>query len=844
MNRPLSKIGFADAAALSPAALGVRLDADMRRGLAAREAASRLAALGPNELRKKTTTIRDILKRQFQSPFVYLLLVAAAIAFATGEPIDGGMIVLFTIINTALGFSQEYHAERTVRALLKYWHGRAHVLRDGRMTYAETRLLVPGDVIRLQAGDTVPADARIIAVRGAIFDESILTGESVEVAKTTDPLSEKPRDWYEAANIAFSGTALVSGEADALIFATGGDAAIGQIATLASETKSVSTFEKEIGAFSVFIMKMVSATLVLMFALNLAIKGFSRLEELIIFSIALTVGVIPEALPVVSTIALSRGAVRMAEKRVIVKRLSAINDLGSIDVLCTDKTGTITENSLQVSEVRADDAAVCLRYALLGSSFLGERSRQQNNSFDVALWNHADADERRIARAMTKLAEVPFDPVRRRNAVLAQTDAEGKIAILRGSPDEVLRLCNGSADKLALGKWLGERGLAGNRVIAIATKPAEDAAALAEDAGWRFAGLIAFHDPIKRSAFDAVRKAKALGVQIKILTGDSREVAGAVAAKLGLIDDPLATITGAEFQALDAVAQRAALAKYHVFARMDPKQKFSVLALLQENFSVGFLGEGFNDAPGLKLANVGLAVEGASDISKQAADVILQGKSLAVIFDGIEEGRRTFANINKYLKITLASNFGNFYSVAVSSFFIPYLPMLPLQILLLNLLTDFPMIALAADRVDPEDLQKPSKYDPRQFVYVATVLGVVSSAFDFAAFAAFKRYGASPLQTMWFMVSALTELVLIYSLRSSRPFWKAPRPPFTLAGLTAVAALVAIVLPFTVLGADGFRFMTPTPEFVRLALIIVIAYLITTETVKTWLQRPARNGTT
>jgi Mg2+-importing ATPase len=797
----------------------------------------RRSVTGPNELERHTTSALSILKRQFASPFIYLLLAAAAVALATGESADAAMIVLFTAINTGLGFTQEFHAERAVRSLLGFWRGRAHVVRDGQTSYVETRELVTGDLIRLQAGDTIPADVRFVSARGLLVDESVLTGESIQVPKSPATSAEIPTDWFGASNIGFSGTAVVSGEAEAVVFATGRSAALGEIAALAAETKTASAFEKEIGHFSVFIMKLVSVTLVLMLGLNVVIKGLGRIEELLLFSIALTVGVIPEALPVVTTIALSRGALRMASKRVIVKRLSAINDLGSIDILCTDKTGTITENSLQVSDIRASDPDECLRYGLLGSSFLGEHSKQSNNSFDLALWERAGVSLRKEALAAIKLAEDPFDPIRRRNAALLEA-ANGRVAVLRGAPDEIIPRCADAGDLLALGKWIGERGLAGHRVLAIAAKAASDATALDDADGWRLLGVIAFHDPIKQSAYDAVRKAAELGVRIKILTGDSREVAGAVAAKLGLINDPLKTITGAEFEALSAEAQHAALEEYQVFARMNPKQKFSVLALLQEKNSVGFLGEGFNDAPGLKLANVGLAVEGASDVSKEAADVILQGKSLAVIFDGIEEGRRTFANIHKYLKITLASNFGNFYSVAVSSFFIPYLPMLPL----LNLLTVFPMIAIAADRADAEDLKKPSHHDSKNFVFVATVLGIVSSAFDFAAFAAFRRFGEGPLQTMWFMVSALTELALIYSLRSSRRFWKAPRPPLAVVLLSFAAAVAAIALPFTEFGAAAFGFERPTMTFMRTAAIIVITYLIATETVKIWLRPSIRGG--
>lgn len=834
------KVGYSEAAARSADEVLTTLGSDGERGLTAGAVGERLAAFGRNELARKRKTAVDILVRQLASPFIFMLAVAAGIAFATGENIDGGMIVLFTFINTMLGFIQEYRAERAVETLMTFWQDKTHVLRAGRIALVPASGLVPGDVVRLQAGDKIPADVRFVSAKNVTVDESVLTGESASVAKTVAAVSPAPRDYYEASSVGFSGTTLLTGEADAVVIATGKDAVLGEITKLAADTKTVSAFEKEIGAFSGFIMKLVIVTLAFVFALNLGLKGIGRIEELILFSIALTVGVIPEALPVVSTIALSRGALRMARKHVIVKRLSAIDDLGSIDVLCTDKTGTITQNVLHVADVRAADSDDCVRHALLGSSFLGESGKRQNNAFDVALWKHADVATRTEAAKARKIAELPFDPVRRRNTVLIETEDGRRFAVTRGSPDEVLAACDDVGDALALGRHLAHQGLAGNRVIAVGVRV--NAVSLDDDAtGFTFLGIISFHDPVKTGAYAAVRKAKILGVQIKILTGDSKEVAGAVANKLRIVDDPLEVITGAEFDALPAEEKHDALERYHVYARMNPKQKFSVLALLQEKNVVGFLGEGFNDAPGLKMANVGLAVEGASDAAKESADVILLNKSLLVIFDGIEEGRRTFTNTIKYLKVTLASNFGNFYAVATASFFISFLPMLPLQILLLNLLTDFPMIAIAADSVDISELQKPRKYDAKRIILIATILGGVSSLFDFTTFAVFTRFGEGYLQSMWFMVSALTELCLIYSLRTAKPFWRGERPPLGMALLTGLAAAAAVGLPFTAFGQTAFRFVRPGMNHMLLGFAIVAAYLTATELAKRWLLRVA-NG--
>lgn len=843
MSAPLLR--FSDAAAMTADDAATALGADPLHGLSADDAANRRATSGWNEIARNKKSARDILVRQVASPFIYLLVLAAVIAFATGEHLDAGMVVLFMVINTALGFFQEYRAERAVDVLMQYWQDTTHVLRGGKVAIVKARELVPGDVVRLQAGDKIPADVRFLRADGVSVDESVLTGESASVAKDALPTSAAARDYFEATNIGFSGTALLTGEAEALVIATGKDAALGEIASLTAETKTVSAFEKQIGSFSTFILKLVVVTLAFVFALNLGLKGLGRIEELILFSIALTVGVIPEALPVVSTIAMSRGAQRMAGRKVIVKRLSAIDDLGSIDILCTDKTGTITQNQLHVADVHAADQDACLRYALLGSSFLGEKEKQPNNAFDVAVWRHVDADVRKTSAKTKKLGELPFDPVRRRNSVLIE-DGGGRTLVVRGSADEVLPRCSDVPDPLTLGKYLASQGLAGNRTIVIAAKRGMTADAPTEDdeRDLEFVGVIAFHDPLKRDAASAVRRATALGVQIKILTGDSKEVAGAVAHKLRLVNDPLEVMTGAAFDALEPGAQVRAVHDYHVFARVNPRQKFAILALLQQKNVVGFLGEGFNDAPGLKMANVGLAVEGASDIAKEAADVILLNRSLGVIFDGIEEGRRTFANTIKYLKVTLAGNFGNFYAVAVASFFIDFLPMQPVQILLLNLLTDVPMITIAADTVDASELRKPKHYDARHIVLYASVLGFVSSIFDFATFAIFHRFGAGTLQAMWFTVSTLTEIGLIYSLRTSRFFMKGARPSNSIVALSIFAVVMSVAIPFSPLGAKLFGFTRPTSGHLVIGAVIVVMYLIATETVKLYLAKTEANGRT
>ncbi|MBI4457463.1 HAD-IC family P-type ATPase, partial [Candidatus Uhrbacteria bacterium] len=675
-------------------------------GLSPETAAGRLIEVGPNAVNSHETPAWRILVRQLSSAFVYLLLVAAGLAFVLGERIDAAMILLFVAINTTLGFAQEYRAELAAKILKRYWRHTARAVRDGATSEVDARDLVPGDVIRLRAGDKIPADVRLIDAHGLAIDESSLTGESASVAKHFSAMTDEPREFGDAGNIGFAGTDVLTGEATGVVIATGRDSALGGITALTLETHAPSAFETNIAKFSVFILKLTLVTLAFVLALNLALKGLGRAEELLLFSIALTVGVIPEALPLVTTIALSTGALRMTRRHAVVRRLSAIEDLGSIDILCTDKTGTITQNKLTVSDIRAADKDACLRYALLGSCYVGADA-PPHNEFDEALWKKASKIARDQAKHATKLGELPFDPDRRRNSMLVDSARE-RTLVVRGSSDEILKLCRAVEDPIGVGRYLERQGLAGNRVITIAVKHglAAHADLAAEERDLELVGFISFKDPLKPDAKAAAEKARRLGVQIKILTGDSKPVAAAVAREIGIISDALEVVSGAEFDAMPLDEKHRAIDRYHVFARVNPRQKFEVLALLQEKNTVGFLGEGFNDAPGLKMANVAIAVAGASDIAREASDVILLDKSLMVIFDGVEEGRRVFTNIVKYLKATLASNFGNFYAVAAASLFIDFLPMLPLQILLVNLLSDFPMMSIATDTVSPEDLRQ------------------------------------------------------------------------------------------------------------------------------------------
>ncbi len=823
---------------LSPAELWRTFDTNAN-GLSDREAQSRLKRYGPNTLRSHEPSAWQLLVRQFSSPFIYLLFAAAVISFGLKQFTEGWMILLFVAINSSLGFSQEYHSQRVLRALAHYVGATARVRRHGVEQALPSHDLVRGDVVIIETGDVIPADLRLLEENDLLADESSLTGESAPVKKISAALPKAAQDVYHATNIAFSGTTVVSGKGLGVVIATGSATLMGEITSLAVETQRESRFEKGLAEFSRVILRLILVTMTLVFVAHLLIKGLSApVWELLLFSVVLTISVIPEALPVVTTISLARGALKLAKSKVVVKRLSAIEDLGSLQVLCTDKTGTITKNQLTIADVKAEDRARCLHFGALASSFLGETKPQPNNAFDVALWQSLSATEQHHARQTPRLHEIPFDPERRRNSVLVK-EKTGQMLIVRGAPEAVFSVCEKSSTLATThATWIRTQGHQGRRVLAVAVKPCGDSQTYTskdEHASFQLVGLIAFEDPVKPTASHAIERARHLGLQVKILTGDGPEVAIAVAHEIGLVEAGSPAMTGEAFEKLTPTEQRRAAENHAVFARVSPRQKYAIIQRLQERFEVGFLGEGINDAPALKLADVGLVVQGASDVAREAADIVLLQQSLDVIVSGIHEGREIFANTLKFIKITLASNFGNFYSVAIASLFINFLPLLPLQILLLNLLSDFPMMAIATDRLDPGELARPKTYDLKEIIVFTTVLGLVSSVFDFIFFRLFFHASPGALQTNWFIESILTELVFVFSVRTRLPFWKAKRPSMSLLVLSVGAGMATLILPFSRLGQTLFHFLAPTPVALGLTLSIVVMYFFTTEAVKRFL---------
>lgn len=804
-------------------------------GLTSDEARMRRTQYGENEIVRRTITLRDLLFRQCRSSFIYLLLAAAFLSFLLGEILDGLLIILFAFINVGLGFFQEYRSHKTLALLKQYMLPHATVLRDGAFGVVARSAVVPGDIVVVMPGAMIPADVRWIEANDLTIDESALTGESAPVSKVSPHLAQEAEDIYQASNIGFAGTTVVRGRGTGVVIAIGAQSAFGSVAALAMETARSSSLERGLTSFSRFILLLVLLTLMVLFLINVWLKGDSlSWVHTLVFSIALAVSVIPEALPLVMTFSLSHGARRLARKKVVVKRLAAIENLGSIDVLCTDKTGTLTENVLTVAHMLPWKKSDPLYWACAGTPHIADHV--QRDSFDVAFWNALAPNQRSGVFALEQCGQIPFDPIRRRNTV-AVRKGRSLVVISRGAYEHIVSCCVAISKKEreAQEQWIVSEGREGRRVIAVAirTMQKKELGDLKKDeTHMRFVGLISLADPLKRSSKDAVFKARELGVQLKMLTGDSPEVAGAVARAIGLISSEHECMTGATLDHLSLDEQRQAVERINVFARVNPEQKFRIIQLLQHTHTVGFLGEGINDAPALKLAHVALVVQGSVDIAREAADIVLLKKNLGVIIDGIQEGREVCVNTLKYIRATLASNFGNFYAVAVASLFIPFLPMLPLQILLVNLLSDFPMIAIATDSVDRQDIQKPRTYHIRDVALIATVLGLVSTVFDFIFFALFRNFDPGVLQTNWFMGSILTELVFLFSIRTNRFFLRAQPPSQFLAGFTLFACAVTFIIPYTTVGQTLFSFTPPSMPHLAMILVIVASYLVVSETVK------------
>jgi len=812
------------------------------KGLSQAEAQKRLNANGPNALQNTTITWFDVLKNQIKNPFILIFIVIAGVYFFSQQYIEGIILVVIMVINTAIGFFQEYHSNRAMELLKSYLQSTITVHRDNKDVAIETYKLVPGDVIKLQAGDVIPADCRLIVTENCTIDESMLTGESVPVKKMHEISDTKITAVHDAYTIGFTGTIIVDGDAIAVIFATGQHTQMGAIAQLATHSIVKSNLAKGTTQLAEIVLMLVVASLIIVLGINIFFKsGQLSFLNFLLFAGALAITAIPTALPIVITFCLTQGAMALHKHKMIVKRLSAVEDLGGIEILCCDKTGTLTENVLSVNDVYAPDKEDILLFAALTKSILELAKKNVLNGFDQAVVNALNDEQKQALQQYIIEAELPFTYERYRSVILAQKDKSYAL-ITKGPIEYVLSVCHKLTQKelTAVNSWVQDHEKQGNRVLALAIKKIEHTFNSEDietyDKEYESVGLISFADPLKSTAEQAIKKAEALGVMIKVLSGDSADVCFAIAQQLGLENKRENVILGADFAKLSEHQKKDVAYHKTIFARVTPQQKYEIITYLQEHYSVGYLGDGINDAPALKSAQVGMVVNTAAGVAREAAEIIMLQKSLLNVLLGIEEGRKIIINTLKYIKVTVSSNVGNFYSLALSSLMINYLPMLPLQLLLLDLVADFPLISISTDAVAKHELQKPLHYSMKDISLVTLIFGLVSSPFDFLVFAFFKSNPAT-LQTSWFIASALTQLVLIFSLRTKQPFWRAHRPSLFLTALCIISALFVTILPFTAFGQRFFLFARPSMHDMVIIGAIVIAYFVTTETVKLFYYR-------
>lgn len=816
-------------------------------GLSADEAERRLEYYGPNSLREQRQyTLGSVLFSQITNPLTLILLFAAAVSVIAQEWTDAAVIVAIVAASTIISFTQEYSASRAVAALRARLAHMVTVMRDGTAQTIPAATVVPGDIVVLAAGALIPADGILLSAKECYVTEAVLTGETFPVLKTPGPTAADSA-LSERTGSVFLGTTVRSGTGTLLVVHTGVATAFGQVAGRLNLRRPETEFERGIRRFGMLLTQVMVVLVLIVFTAN--VLSFKPPIDALLFAIALAVGISPELLPAIISINLSKGARTMAREGVIVRRLSAIENLGSMEVLCTDKTGTLTEGVVRLDSALAPDgspSAEVLHWAGINARFQAGLA----NPLDEALAMAAPP----LPAGIGKCDEIPFDFVRKRLGIVVQAGAQTTL-IVKGAFDHVLEACSSvqiGAVRQPLDPACHERLSAqfadwsaqGFRVLGVAVSPVERKPAYQRDDehDLTFIGFLRFFDPPKAGAAAAIAALAQRGVTVKIISGDNRFVTAHVAELVGLGGARI--ITGAALNQLPDEALWHAVTQHVHFAEVDPNQKERIIRALQKSgHVVGYMGDGINDAPALREADVGLSVEGAVDVAREAADIVLLQQDLDVLRRGIEQGRTTFANSLKYIFTTTSANFGNMLSMAAASLYLPFLPLLAKQILLNNFLSDIPAIALAGDRVDPEYTAAPQRWRIGFIRSFMIVFGLISSVFDLLMFALLQlvvRAGPELFRTAWFVESLLTELLVALVMRTRRPFFRS-RPSGWLVGTTLGVGLLALAVPF--LPGSAVLGFVPLPlPVLALILGITALYLLVTEFAKHWFYRRNANG--
>lgn len=818
------------------------------QGLSSAEASKRLGLYGKNSLKaRKQTTIAGLFFNQLKSPIMLILLFATLISAYLSDWIDAVIILLIIVGSAVLSVVQEYSANHATEKLQSQVSAKASVLRGGQPQAIPVEEVVPGDIVMLNAGSMIPADGVVLEAKDFFVNQAVLTGETFPVEKMPGqvPANTPVND---RTNCVFMGTNVRSGSAKVVVAQTGVQTAFGQIAGRLNLRPPETEFERGIKVLGYLLTEVMFVLVITIFALNVFFH--KPVIDSLLFSIALAVGLTPQLLPAIININLSKGAQAMAVQGVIVRRLEAIENFGSMDILCTDKTGTITAGVVQLDE--AVDISGSPSQQVLKDAYLNAKLQTGlSNPLDSAIVAKGGVD----TDGIEKVDECPYDFVRKRLSVVVSGSTNPglnqNMMITKGALEKILEVCTSvlvegkvvpldTAQRAAIEKRYADWSSQGYRVLGVASKEVAKQTqpyTPSDEHDLIFSGFLLFLDPPKPGVEATVKELKQAGVALKIITGDNRLVAEHIAKAIGF--DETDVVTSSEMDQMDDTALLRAVDYAEIFAEVDPNQKERIiLALKKGGHVVGYMGDGINDAPSLHAADVGVSVDNAVDVAKEAADFVLMKQDLEVLLNGILQGRRTFANTLKYVFMATSANFGNMFSMAGASLFLPFLPMLPKQVLLINFLTDLPEMAIAGDRVDDEFVTRPHRWDVNFIRRFMLVFGTLSSVFDYLTFALLSfvlRAGEAEFHTGWFVESILSAGLVVYALRTRLPFFKS-RPSQTMLLATGLVVLVTLVLPYSPLASVlGF---TPLPILFLLAVFALVGvYFITAEVTKRWFFR-------
>jgi Mg2+-importing ATPase len=820
-----------------PASEMLRKLATTPEGLSGGEARQRLVQYGSNLLKppKRSDTL-TLLVSQFKSPIILILFFATGLSFFLRDPVDACIILSIVVVSGFLGFWQERGASDAVKKLLSIVRIKTAAMRDGKALDIPVEEIVPGDIVKLNAGDIIPGDGLILESKDLFVDEAMLTGETFPAEKNQAVLTaETPLS--QRANALWMGTHVVSGSATIIIVCTGKATEFGKVSERLKLRPLETEFERGIRRFGYFLMEVTLLLVAGIFAINVYLAR--PVLESLLFSLALAVGLTPQLLPVIISINLSHGAKRMAQKKVIVKRLSSIENFGSMNVICSDKTGTLTEGVVHVQsacDVNGAASDAVLRYAFINANF----ETGFKNPIDEAIRTHHPFE----LSGYVKQDEIPYDFLRKRLSVLVAHNDE-HLMVTKGALQNVIEVCTSAENgdgtivditevRERIKQHLEEFSGKGFRTLGVAYRNLGDESRISKnhESGMTFAGFLVLFDPPKPRLVETIASLNKLGVSLKIITGDNRLVAAYISRQMGLPSTKI--LSGSDLHQMSDAALRQSAGDVDVFAEIEPNQKERIIVALQKAGNVvGYMGDGLNDASAIHAADVGISVDSAVDVAKDAADIVLLEQDLGVLVAGVREGRTTFANTLKYVFMATSANFGNMFSMAGVSLFLPFLPLLPKQILLTNLMTDFPEMTIATDNVDEEMVNYPRRWDIKAIRKFMVTFGIVSSAFDFLTFGlllAVLHATEIQFRTGWFLESVISASLIVLVIRSRKPFLKS-RPGRYLLIATLSIVIAALALPFTpfakILG------LSPLPVLFLLCIGLIIAgYIITTEIVK------------